>query len=200
MENRQRIVKRYSLGLFCLLLVTAGCEGPRREPPRAGGAPEVSPAEAGQSRIDRTVAIYSAVIRRLVIKDHTFGRAKSPFKHVYVVNGAVEKAGHVTKEGEPGSPFSRQVREGIRRELRDLPPLDFVGDRDSVVLGKYFDGEVMNQGVVISLGPIPAGVRKVEVENNLWCGSTCGQWLTYVLESQDDRWRVTGTEGPYAIS
>jgi hypothetical protein len=188
-----------SLGLLCLLVVAAGCDGPPVEPPPSGRAPAASPGKSRQATIDRTVAIYSAVIRRLVTKDHTFGRAKSPFNHVYVVNGAVEKAGHVTKEGEPGTPFSREVRDGIRAAL-DLLPLDFVPDRDSVLLGKYGAGGVMNQGVVISLGPIPPGGSKVEVENNLWCGSTCGQWLTYVLEWQDGTWRVTGTEGPYAIS
>jgi hypothetical protein len=193
-------VKRFSLGLFCLLLAAASCEGPREKSTPSGEASKVSPAESGQSRIDRSVAIYSAVIRRLVTRDHTFGKAKSPFEHVYVVNGVVQNAGHVTKEGEPGKPFSRDVMESIRAELRDLPPLDFVADRDAVLLGKYGAGGVKNQGVVISLGPIQPTSDRVELENNLWCGSTCGQWLTYVLERQDGKWRITGTEGPYAIS
>jgi hypothetical protein len=197
MEDRRRTVRRFSVALLGLLFVMAGCVGQSREPPPSEAAPTVSPTESRQVRVDRTVAIYSAVIRRLVTKDHTFGRAKSPFEHVYVVSGAVPKAGHVTREGEPGKPFSREVMEGIRAELRDLPPLDFVPERDSVLLGA---GGVMNQGVVISLGPIPPGTERVTVENNLWCGYTCGQWLTYVLELQDGRWRVTGTQGPYAIS
>jgi hypothetical protein len=193
-------VRRSSLAFVCLLVVAAGCEAPRGETPPSGGAPKVSSPESGQPTIDRTIAIYSAVIRRLVTRDHTFGRAKSPFKHVYIVDGSVENAGHVTREGEPGKPFSSQVMEGIRAELRGLPPLDFVPDREAVLLGRYGAGGVKNQGVVISLGPIPAGSDKVKVENNLWCGSTCGQWLTYVVELQNGRWRITGTVGPYAIS
>lgn len=149
---------------------------------------------------ERTVAIYAAVIRRLVTKDHTFGRAKSPFAHVYVVDGAVENAGHVTKEGEPGERFGRKIKEGIRQQLRSLPPIDFVRAPDSVRIGADGLGGVKNDGVIITLGPIPRGQDKVKVQNNLWCGGRCGQWLTYVLRRQGGNWRVIGTMGPYAIS
>ncbi|MGH2820952.1 MAG: hypothetical protein ACRDJ5_09905, partial [Actinomycetota bacterium] len=144
-----------------------------------------------------TAAIYAAVIHRLVSRDHTFGGGKSPFEHVYVVDGAVAMAGHVMKAGKLGAPFAHSAKGAIRRRLRSLPPIDFVRDPDSVRSGV---GEVENNGVIITLGPIPSGRNKVEVENNLWCGGLCAQWLTYVLERQEEKWRITGTTGPYAIS
>jgi hypothetical protein len=61
-------------------------------------------------------------------------------------------------------------------------------------------GGVKNDGVIISLGPIERKKGRVHVATGLWCNSTCGQWLTYVLKQRDENWRITGTTGPYAIS
>jgi hypothetical protein len=55
-------------------------------------------------------------------------------------------------------------------------------------------------GVLLSLGPIEGNATKVEVGNSLWINGLAGQWLTYVLETRGDTWRVTGTAGPMAIS
>lgn len=35
---------------------------------------------------------------------------------------------------------------------------------------------------------------------SLWCGGTCGTWLTYRLERTESGWQVTGIEGPVSVS
>jgi hypothetical protein len=41
-----------------------------------------------------------------------------------------------------------------------------------------------NDGVVITLGPIPEGENRVEVQASLYAGPLAGTWLTYVVGSQ----------------
>ena len=143
--------------------------------------------------------IYAAVIRRLVMKDHTFGGANSPFQYVYVVNGPVQGAGNPLKYSfEPApEPFSQQLTDGIEERLKLLPPLKFITDPDDVRRGM---GGVKKFGVIISLGPVERKDGKVHISNALWCGGKCGQWLTYVLRKDQGKWKISGTTGPYAIS
>lgn len=181
-------------------LVIAGvllgaCGAPARVA-RTNGTP---PRAAQRER--RTIEIYAAVVRQLVTKDHTFGGAPSPFDHVYIVDGAVKGAGDPMKGDErPDRPFGDKVKAGLRRELADIPPVDFVSDPDSVRLGKNGMDGVENDGAIITLAPIAGGGDRTEVSNSLWCGGLCGQWLTYVVKLEGDVWRVSGTTGPYAIS
>ena len=180
-------------------MLAAGCEAGAPTPPRSGGTPG-TPQSGIDPAVDRSAAIYSAVVERLVREDHTFGRGESPFEHVYVIDGPVPRAGNPIQSftSEPEEPFPDDLKAAIEAELRDLPPVDFVSDRESVLREK--PGRVINRGVIVSLGPIAPSGNRVRVANNLWCGALCGQWLTYVVERHADRWRVAGTVGPYAIS
>jgi hypothetical protein len=141
------------------------------------------------------------VIRRLVTKDHTFGRAPSPFKYVYVIDGTIPGAGNVrTGLGPAAEPFAKALKQAIEDRLQDLLPLEFIADPDSVRIGKEGMGGVRNDGVIIRLSPIKPVQDEIHISTGLWCGGTCGQWLTYVLSQDQDRWKITGTTGPYAIS
>jgi hypothetical protein len=178
--------------------VFAGACGSPSSGLNVGGA---SPDESVNSGRERSVEIYAAVIRQLVTEDHTFGDSPSPFEHVYVVDGAVDDAADpMRRESAPEEPFNREVKEGLKEELNDLPPVDFVSDPDSVRDGKSGIKGVKNDGVIITLGAIAGDGEEVEVGNSLWCSIGCGQWLTYVVELQDGQWEVTGTTGPSSIS
>lgn len=182
--------------LFVVTMLATGCAN---EPAARSttATPGTSTSEAkGQ------IEIYSAVIRRLVTKDHTFGRAPSPFNYVYVVNGPIKDAGDPLGDhfGPASRPFPSKIVDGIKEELQDLPPVRFVIDANDLRRGKEGAGGVKNDGVIISLGPIERKKGRVHVSNGLWCGGTCGQWLTYVLAEDEGRWKITGTTGPYAIS
>lgn len=187
------------------LAVSVGCGGGSVESQQ----PTPGARDSGESAADsnRSAAIYAAVVRQLVTKDHTFGGADPGFKVVYVLDGVVVDAADPSKPPsahDPNEPFSHDVKDGVRflSTLADLPPVEFVASRHSVLAGASASspGEVKNGGVLISLGPIDPGGKRVEVETSLWINGLAGQWLTYVLEQKDGSWAVTGTTGPMAIS
>ena len=148
----------------------------------------------------RQIDIYAAVIRELVTTDdNTFG-AETDFPAVFVVDHPEGDAGN-PDGGEPaaGEPFSDDVRRGLQERLADLP-LRFVADADAVTVPVEDGGGVEDDGVVVTLGPIPEGGSKVEVGASLYAGPLAGTWLTYVVEAEGGEWKVTGTTGPVAIS
>jgi hypothetical protein len=186
------------LVLSAVAILTAACA---QEPREASTTPAPSADRQATPNQTAETEIYSAVIRRLVTKDHTFGGGPSPFHYVYVVNGAINDAGDPLGDhfGPAAEPFPPVVIDGIEERLRDLPPVRFIIDGSRVRRGE--EGlRVKNEGVIISLGPIEREKGDIQVPTGLWCGGTCGQWLTYVLERRDQSWRITGTAGPYAIS
>jgi hypothetical protein len=184
--------------VIVVAVVLTACDPTGRQPLGVG---QPSPTVSGRADERTRAQIYAAVIRQLVTRDHTFGRAPSPFKYVYVVDGPIPGAGNVrTGIGPSPQPFPDAVKQAIEDRLGDLPPLEFISDPDRVRLGKQGAGGVKNDGVIISLGPVEPEEDEIQVSTGLWCGGTCGQWLTYVLSEDEGRWRITGTTGPYAIS
>jgi hypothetical protein len=189
------------------VIAVSGCGG-GGESVNAGSMPTLPPEDAGTAAADRAAKIYAAVIRQLVTKDHTFGRADPGFKVVYVLDGVVEDAEDPSKPvdaQDPTHPFSHDLKGGVQilSRLGDLPPIRFVPERDPVVAGirsGSSPGHVKNGGVLISLGPIEGNATRVRVGNSLWISGLAGQWLTYVLEQRDGDWTVRGTSGPMAIS
>lgn len=182
-------------------LLLPGCtDQPRTMPaPAESGGPtsaeSISPAER------RTIEIYSVVLRRLVLKDHTFGRGRSPFRQVYVLDGSVGSGSIMRQMWKIEKPFSDDVRRGLLAELRALPPITFISGAEAKRMGKKgMETGLEGMGVILSVGSIDRHVSRVEVSNSLWCGGLCGQWMTYVLERSEGRWKITGTTGPAAIS
>jgi hypothetical protein len=158
-------------------------------------------------KTNRDASIYAAVVRRLVQKDNTFG-SNPGFKIVYVIHGPVQDASDPEKpvtEYEAEGAFSHDIQDGVKflSKLRGLPPVEFVAERGSVVVGEHGGsepGRVKNRGVLIALGPIEAAGNTVEVEASLWINGLAGKWLTYVLAETHGVWKVTGTTGSMAIS
>jgi hypothetical protein len=165
-------------------------------------------------RVERTVEVYASVIRQLVTKDHGYGGADPGFGVVYVIDGIVEGAqnpGRPVGEPKPEKPFGHRAKKGLRKALADLPPIKFVDDVNSVLPGeppsfsRYCSTRpascrVINNGVLVTLGPIGGDRARVEVGNNLWINLLAGRWGTYVLERRGGSWEVTGTTGPEVIS
>lgn len=193
-------MNKISALLLAGLLLSACTDQPRTLP-----APTKSldpSANAGPSRAElRSIEVYGAVLRRLIMKDHTFGRGRSPFDHVYVLDGAVRNGARWRNMWKITKPFSEEVRKGLREELRALPPITFIsGTRAQRMGDKGMVRGVEGMGVILSVGSIDGHGSRVEVSNSLWCSGLCGQWLTYVLELTEGRWKITGTTGPMVIS
>jgi len=169
-----------------------------------GDPPQASPGDsgAGPTSIERTADVYSAVVRQLVTKDHTFGTAPSPFKRAYILDGVVADASdpRMPAYADVKRPFAAAVKNRMRATLKDLPPIEFVTDGSDVVVDKNDCPRVKADGVLLSLGPISGGAHRVTVPNGLFFACLGGQWLTYVLELKGGAWTVVGTKGPVAIS
>jgi hypothetical protein len=188
----KRITAVLALGVVLVGLLV-GCAS--QVGPTSGGGlqPGTDPA------LERQVAIYSAIIRQLVTKDHTFGTEDPGLEVVYVLDRPVGRAEGTDPEGE-GEPFSPALRAGLRAALTDLPPIEFVAETEQVIVEK--DGFPMVKGHdgLVSVGLIPENGDRVEVPASLYFTGLAGTWLTYVVEASDGEWKVTGTTGPIAIS
>jgi hypothetical protein len=146
--------------------------------------------------IARTVAIYSAVVEHMVTEE---GQA-SGFPVVYVLDHIVEGASD--PEGTTGvvRDVPAEIRAGIQRSLDGVAPVEFVSDRDSVIGPPGAGDRVEGGGILLTLGPIQGEGDRVEVPASSYLGNLAATWQTWVVELSGERWRVTGTSGPVAIS
>jgi hypothetical protein len=181
-------------------VLVGGCGGSDRDAKLAATAPPTVTSVPSANE-ERMVAIYEAVVRRLVKQDNTFGGEPSPFRKVFLLDAPAGNAGHPTDETLRSEPFSEAVRRGLRTALTDLPPVQFVTtSEEGRTRDRYGNPQPREAGVIITLGPITGSGDRVRVPNGLWCGGACGQWLTYVVNRTADGWRVSGNTGEVAIS
>ncbi len=189
-----RALFRRAPALGVLAAVAAGGCTWLSTPSPFGGTAQVAPVD------ERAIAVYEAVVRRLVARDHSFGGGDPGFTDVYIVDGPVRGAARFTwPRGKPRVRFSETVKSGLEAALPDLPPLTFVRTR-SEAYGSRELGGVKKGGVLLTLGPILGSGERVEVGTELWMSGLGAQWLTYVVRFRDGDWRVTGTTGPMAIA
>ena len=196
-------MKKISIALVAATLLIGACtDRPERAAPVPSPPRSPSPQPSPQAAFQMESQVYAAVIRQLVMKDHTFGNGSSPFDRVFVVDGAVRGAGGPMRsfQERASEPFADDLKQEILDRLTDLPPVEFVVDPETVRKGADGMGGVKDSGVIITLGRIKRKAGKIQISNGLWCGGKCGQWLTYVLEPRGSSWRITGTTGPNVIS
>jgi hypothetical protein len=194
-------MRRIGAVLVGVALALAACDRGEEATPRPEAGTTTVAASGNQPDAERAAAVYAAVIRRLMTKDHTFGGGEAPFDRIFVVDGAVKRAGNPA--GLPAAAVERfdpDVRAAIERRLTDLPPLEFVSDPDSVIVGRKRCAHVKGNGVLMTLGPISGGSARVTVPNGMFFACLGGQWLTYVLKGEGGHWRVVGTKGATVIS
>lgn len=161
--------------------------------------PAGSPGDGPDPATNRMVLIYEAVIRQLVTTaDSTFG-PNPQFPVIYLLDRAKEAAANPELPQSGGTPLPDEAKRTLLAALSELP-LEFISDDDAVILPVEEGGGVKDQGVVVTLGPIPEGEDEVEVEASLYAGNLAATWLTYVVKRSSQGWRVTGTKGPVAIS
>jgi len=155
----------------------------------ACGGPSPGPEE------DRDIAIYAAVVRHMTSEE---GQA-SGFRVIYVLDRLMEHADDPDDPGE-GTPLSADDQDALREGLAEVAPVEFVSSREEVTGPQAEGGRVQNGGILLTLGPIRGDDDRVLVPASSYLANLAGTWQTWVVERGPEGWRVTGTEGPVAIS
>jgi len=203
MMPKQPAVRRVVPAL--LLLAVAACTS---EVIPAGEASGVTPGSrpAPTDGASRTGMVYAAVVHQLVEVDHGYGEVPSPYRRVYVIDGAVPPA----SKGRGGTgfrrvvqPFDTEVKAAMKRRLDGTPPLTFVHSRSQVIGGRNSGspGEVSHGAVLVTLGPVTWITKRfARVGTNRWSAGKDGQWLLYNVKLRHGRWRVVGFHGSVLLS
>jgi len=177
-----------------------------------GPGRDVSGATPDSSRPAPTKAaspiglVYAAVVHQLVEVDHGYGNAPSPYRRVYVIDGAVPHAAALpggTGFRRVAQPFDADVKAELTRQLEGTRPVTFVRSRSQVIGGRSSrsPGEVTHGGVLVTLGPVNwINSTTVHVGNNRWAAGKDGQWLVYTVKHRHGQWRVVGIHGAILIS
>lgn len=184
--------------LLLFVFAVAGCSTD------SGGSDDrsVSTSSEAPPVFSPEAQIYSAVVHRLVLTDHTFGVGyPSPFKAVYVLDALSSGSSDLFIDAD-GAPLEEALKSEIVELSDGLPPVEFVDQFDTrAALGGQGVTGVQNDGVVIGLSAIeepPEGT--VVVGAGFWCGVDCGFGTTYLVEESNDGWHVTRNIGPISIS
>lgn len=153
---------------------------------------------SGPDRATAEPAIHAAVVRQLVEFDNTFG-PDHRFTEVLVVDHVETHAGDATRQGEPGASLTDGQRSAIRAAVEHLAPVRFISNRNDYIRQDVLQPTIPGSAI-ITVAPAEFDDRGATVGAGLWCGGTCGLWLTYRLAEGPGGWTVTGKEGPWAIS
>ncbi len=187
-------VNRATAIALLLLLVSACSTGQETPPNPTGAATTAHGTAAGASATAETMA---AALRQLVAKDHTFGEGPPPFID-YLILTSLDPAAGTGFATQPMRPLTRSERGAIEEAISNFGPVTWIDDRDDFISDDLTP--TIEGAAIIGVGEPSIDGDTALVPVSLWCGGTCGTWLTYRLDLRSGSWIVTGTEGPRAIS
>ena len=201
---------RRMLGVLSLILIAAtGCgranAGPgdpgRELGPSTTGT--VAPSPTGAVPTIERAAIYAAVLRRyLTTGDHSFGDTHR-FPVAYVLERPDPNAAQPIGPppgAAPLAPLPAAEQAQILAALADVGKVEFIADKDDVLVSVDRCAQVKNDGVMILLAPPVGKGTRVEVGIHGYVACLGATWFTYVVEQAAGGWAVTGTTGPMAIA
>ncbi len=144
------------------------------------------------------IQIYAAVTRQLVEIDNTFG-PHHRFTRILIVDYLDPYAGDAMNSRQTERLLSNEQRRAIIAAIEHLGPVEFVSNPDAFVREDVLE-PVIPGSVIVTLAPADFDGEGATVGANLWCGGTCGLWLTYRVGEGPDGWTVGGREGTWSIS
>ncbi len=149
-------------------------------------------------RSSAQASIYAAVARQLVEFDNTFG-PDHRFREILIVDQLDPDAGDAVREDQSGRQLSEDQRSEILAAIEHLAPVSFIKSQRQFIRGDDL-APVIPRSVIITLAPVEFDDDGAIVGANLWCGGTCGLWVTYRVTEGPDGWTVAGREGTWSIS
>ena len=141
---------------------------------------------AEEQPVDRA-GLLGGAIERLVKVDNSFGGG-TPFERIEVEN----RVG-----GAAASVFESAERDLIAGAINDVAEVVFIDDSRLAIEGYFEQAEPV---AVVSVSALRVEGERAEVDLQLWCGSTCGVFLTYEAVREAGSWRILGATGPIAVS
>ena len=147
--------------------------------------------------MDEGGGLLATALEQLVGEDHTFGEGPPPFTEYLIQSHLDPGAGTGTGDGT-ARPLTEAERSEIEAAVSAFGPVRWIDDP-----AEWRDADLqptIEGAVILGVGEPRVDEETALVPVSLWCGGTCGTWLTYGLELVDGDWQVVGTEGPVAIS
>jgi len=191
-------VRRFVLLGLCLMLAITACARPSSVP----GAPDGT-ASASAPEGTRDADIFIAVVRRYLTNPSENSFPGFEFPVVYVLS-RVDPGAAVPIDpasSPPGYDIAADDQQRIIASLRDVAAIQFVADRDEVIVhGTEGCDQVRDGGILIVLAPPQGGPDRVEVGIHGFVACLGATWLTYVVRHDTSGWTVTGTTGPVAVA
>lgn len=151
-----------------LLLVAAAVLSACGERTPGGDTGQLRPDDL--TAAERQAFIYAAAVRHLV---------EAP--------GGKPRRVYILAEDSAGAPIAQGVQDRVREELALLPPITFVPEDHEVARAASQGGSVRD--MVITLGPVPSGRDRVEVEASSYRDDS-EETRTLILRRYGLRWRV----------
>jgi len=172
--------------------------GPTSSGPYGTGptTPPTSGPTATTGRADRTVDVFTTVLRNLVGQDPAIGGAAGA-KVLFVwdkLDGSVARG---PMERVVGS-ISPEDQAAITAHMAGVVPVEFVEETEDA--WNQGGSRPRDGGALVMFGPIRGTGDAVKVGLGVVCGNLCGYGTTLVLHDGSDGWSVTGTTGGSWIS
>jgi hypothetical protein len=143
--------------------------------------------------------VMAAAVLELITENHTFGDGPPPFTEYLIQSSFDPFAGNPTGEtAVEVRQLTNAERSAIESVVEPFGAVRWIDDPNewqTVDLAPTIDG-----AAIIGVGEPTFDNDEALVPVSLWCGGLCGTWLTYRLAWADQGWRVTGIEGPVAVS
>jgi hypothetical protein len=115
----------------------------------------------------------------------------------YIDATARSSAGPVAVKDVVIRPIPIEVQHPIGEALAAYTEVRFVDDPESVIQP---DSRVRDQGVLITLAPVPPVGRPVRIGARSYSGNLGSKSCTFIVDGVGAQWRVTGTTGIYSVS
>ncbi len=173
----------------------AGTDGTASEATPSATRGSATPSAQGTA-VDRTSAIYAAVLRRFLTTADSSAGQPQRWQRAYVLNRPQPRPADA---GGGMPPIPGAVQRAVTDALRDVVEVIWVADRAAVLPGPGC-ARVQDSAILVTLGPVPERGDQVQVPvfGLVACLNASG--LTYVLRHSSTGWRVAGTTGPYVIA
>jgi hypothetical protein len=181
-----------------MLSMTTACAQTVRP---AHGTPTIAPASSASAAASSEAQVYVAVLRRYLGTSDDNSFPEGTFRHIFILDRAIPGIGDPETHRSAGASISPQTQQTIVAALADSPTVEFVADRNDVIIDPDGCASVRDGGILITLAPPVGNDVRVEVGINGFVACLGATWLTYVVQRDPSAgWQVTGTTGVSAIA